>query len=108
MVTYQNDLKGISLAMLSGFFVGWPEPPSDQKLLKILQNSAYICLAIKDNQVIGFITAISDKTISAYIPLLEVLLDYQRKQIGKLLVSNMLKQVAHLYMADLCCDDDLV
>lgn len=67
-------------------------------------------LAMDDNttQVVGFITAISDGILSAYIPLLEVLPEYKNNGIGKELVKQMLKELDNIYMIDLCCDDDLV
>lgn len=60
------------------------------------------------NQVVGFITAISDGVLSAYIPFLEVLPEYKKRGIGKELVNRMLKELNDIYMIDLCCDDDLV
>ncbi len=64
-------------------------------------------MAIDDetNQVVGFVTAISDKVLSAYIPLLEVLPDYQFRGIGRTLMEKMLEQLAGLYMIDLTCDE---
>ncbi|MCR2821278.1 GNAT family N-acetyltransferase [Lederbergia panacisoli] len=107
---YKTNLDGISIDMLKGFFVDWPNPPSLQIHLKLLKNSSNVVLAIDDttNKVVGFINAISDGVLSAYIPLLEVLPEYQNKGIGKELVSRMLKELNHIYMIDLCCDDDLV
>ncbi|TKI59493.1 GNAT family N-acetyltransferase [Lysinibacillus mangiferihumi] len=107
---YKNSLKGISANMLNGFFVDWPNPPNPQTHLRLLQNSSKIVLAIDEhtNEVIGFITAISDGVLSAYVPLLEVLPPYKNKGIGKELVSRMLKELDEIYMIDLCCDDDLV
>lgn len=91
-------------------FVGWPSPPNPQTHLRLLENSSKIVLAIDErtNEVIGFITAISDGVLSAYVPLLEVLPQYKNKGIGKELVSRMLKELDEIYMIDLCCDDDLV
>ena len=60
------------------------------------------------NKVVGFITAISDGVLSAYIPFLEVLPEYKNKGIGKKLVKQMLQELDNIYMVDLCCDDDLV
>ena len=57
--------------------------------------------------VIGFINAVSDGVLSAYIPLLEVLPDYQHKQIGTELVRRMIDKLKDFYMVDLICDDDL-
>ena len=107
---YTNSLDSISADMLNGFFVNWPDPPGPATHLKLLKNSSKVVLALDDeaNQVIGFITAISDDVLSAYIPFLEVLPEYQEKGIGKELVGRMLKELENIYMVDLCCDDDLV
>lgn len=107
---YKNELDGISSDMLKGFFVDWPNPPNLETHLKLLKNSSKVIIAVdcKSNQVVGFITAISDGVLSAYIPLLEVLPAYKNKGIGKELVSRMLKELDDIYMIDLCCDDDLV
>ncbi len=107
---YKNELDGISSDMLKGFFVDWPNPPSLESHFKLLKNSSKVIIAMdcKSNQVVGFITAISDGVLSAYIPLLEVLPAYKSKGIGKELVNLMLKELDDIYMIDLCCDDDLV
>lgn len=107
---YKNSIDGISADMLKGFFVGWPNPPNIDTHLKLLQNSSKVVIALdnKTNQVIGFITAISDEVLSAYIPFLEVLPEYKSKGVGKELVRRMLTELENTYMVDLCCDDDLV
>ncbi|MBD8068816.1 GNAT family N-acetyltransferase [Bacillus sp. PS06] len=107
---YKNTLDDITSEMLNGFFVGWPEPPSPETHLRLLENSSKVVIALDDetNQVVGFITAISDGVLSAYIPLLEVLSEYKGRGIGKELVERMLKQLEDIYMVDLCCDDELV
>lgn len=109
MIKYQTTAQSITADNLNGFFVGWPTPPSSEKLLKLLENSYKIVLAIDDStgNVIGFINAISDKTLSAYIPLLEVLPPYQKQGIGSELVKKMLEQLQDFYMIDLCCDTEL-
>lgn len=96
--------------MLEGFFVGWPTPPSPETHFKLLKNSSKIVLALSEDadKVVGFITAISDGVLSAYIPFLEVLPEYKNKGIGKELVQRMMTELADIYMIDLCCDDDLV
>lgn len=107
-ITYQNNLDGIELNMLEGFFIDWYKKPSNEKFYQILNQSTYISLAINNNQVVGFINAISDKILSAYIPLLEVLPEFQDQGIGKQLVIELEKQINHLYMIDICCDDNIV
>ena len=107
---YKSSLDGISSDRLKGFFVDWPNPPKPETHLKLLKNSSKVIMAIDEstNQVIGFITAISDGVLSAYIPFLEVLPDYKNKGIGKELINRMLKELDDIYMIDLCCDDELV
>jgi ribosomal protein S18 acetylase RimI-like enzyme len=107
MITYQTHIKDISPSQLEGFFVGWPSPPDAEKLHAILSNSAFICLALDNDKVVGFVNAISDKVMSAYIPLLEVLPPYQGRGIGKRLILELEKQLSELYMIDICCDDNV-
>ncbi len=106
MISYQIDLEGITAARLRGFFVGWPKPPSPETHLRLLQQSYRVVLAVDDqtNRVVGFINAISDSVLSAYIPLLEVLPEYQMQGIGDELVKRMLRLLDNLYMIDLTCD----
>jgi ribosomal protein S18 acetylase RimI-like enzyme len=105
MIKYIDSVEKILPEELQGFFIGWPNPPSPLKHLKILQNSSYVVLAVDGDtgKVIGFINAISDEVLSAYIPLLEVLPEYHGKGIGKELVRRMLSKLNDFYMIDLCC-----
>ncbi|MFC7365099.1 MULTISPECIES: GNAT family N-acetyltransferase [Bhargavaea] len=107
---YRTDLEGITAGMLEGFFVGWPDPPSEETHLQLLRNSSHRVVAVDPNagRVVGFITAISDGVLSAYIPLLEVLPGYQGNGIGQELVRRMTGELDYLYMIDVCCDDDVV
>ncbi|WP_195572461.1 GNAT family N-acetyltransferase [Paenibacillus sp. 1001270B_150601_E10] len=106
---YTTSLEGIIPDMLEGFFVDWPNPPSPATHLQLLQQSYKVVLAVDDstNQVAGFITAVSDGVLSAYLPLLEVLPAYQHQGIGGELVRTMLKELEDLYMIDLMCDQPL-
>lgn len=107
---YKKSLDGISSEMLAGFFVDWPNPPSPQTHLRLLKNSSKLVIAydVETNQVVGFITAISDGVLSAYIPFLEVLPAFKNRGIGQELVKQMLTELNDIYMIDLCCDDGLV
>jgi predicted N-acetyltransferase YhbS len=64
-------------------------------------------VALDGGAIVGFVTAISDGVMSAFIPLLEVLPEYQHQGIGTELVRRVLQQLDGLYMIDLCCDGDL-
>jgi len=107
-IRYTDSLKGITADHLrGGFFVGWGDHPSPQTHLRILQGSAYVVLALDGDQVVGFINAISDGVLSAFIPLLEVLPAYNGHGIGTELTRRMLAKLDHLYAVDLICDPDV-
>ena len=108
-ITFQADLHGITPERLQGFFLGWPNSPAPATHLRLLAGSTYVELAVDSNtgQVVGFINAISDGVLTAYIPLLEVLPAYQGQGIGATLVTRLLARLNHLYMVDLLCDADV-
>jgi len=109
MIAYTQSLDTLKEDMLNGFFAGWPNPPSRQKHIEILKGSYMVWLAVNTDtqQVVGFITSVSDGILCAYIPLLEVLPAYQNRGIGKELVRRMLTSLGNLYMVDLLCDEEL-
>ncbi len=57
--------------------------------------------------MVGFVTAISDGVLSAFIPLLEVLPERQGEGIGTELVRRLLAELEDFYMVDLMCDPEL-
>ncbi|MBD3299655.1 MAG: GNAT family N-acetyltransferase [candidate division Zixibacteria bacterium] len=109
MIDYRGSVAGIQPDQLQGFFEGWPKHPTPERHLALLQNSDYVVIAWDDEtqRVVGFINAVSDRVLSAYIPLLEVLPAYRKRGIGGELVRRMLERLSHLYMVDLTCDADL-
>jgi ribosomal protein S18 acetylase RimI-like enzyme len=109
MISYTDSIGAIGPEQLRGFFVGWPNPPTPETHLRILQGSAAVVLARDEGSgaVVGFITAISDGVSCAYIPHLEVLPAYQGRGIGSELVGRMLERLRELYMIDLLCDPDV-
>ncbi|NDJ62589.1 MAG: GNAT family N-acetyltransferase [Chloroflexi bacterium] len=108
-ITYTDSLDAVRADHLrGGFFDGWPDPPSPQTHLRILHGSAHVVLArTESGQVIGFITAISDGVLTAYIPLLEVLPAYRGQGVGAALVKRMLDKLHTRYMIDVVCDADV-
>jgi ribosomal protein S18 acetylase RimI-like enzyme len=109
MISYIYSAENIQPEQIEGFCVNWQDPLSPKIHLKLLQNSDEIVLAMDDEtgKVVGFVTAITDKVISAYIPLLEVLPPYQGKGIGSELMRLMLERLQRFYMVDLLCDSKL-
>ncbi len=105
---YTTLIKDITPDQLNGFFVGWPNPPSPEVHLRLLEKSSHVVLAVDESaQVVGFITAISDGVLSAYIPFLEVLPANQGQGIGQQLLKKMLELLSDMYMIDLMCDENL-
>lgn len=107
MVIYTDSLENITAEQLTGFFVGWPNPPSPDVHLRMLQGSYRVWLALDGERVVGFVTAISDGVLSAFIPAIEVLPDYQGRSIGSELMQRMLTSLSHLYSIDVICDEDV-
>jgi ribosomal protein S18 acetylase RimI-like enzyme len=106
-VQFTTSLDGIDESMLVGFCVDWPSPMSPATHLRLLHGSHRVVLALDEDRVVGFVTAISDGVLSAYIPLLEVLPTWKGRGIGTELVRRMLDELSDLYMVDLLCDDDV-
>ena len=107
MLSYRRDLENVTPDKLTGFFVGWLNPPSPEAHLRILKGSSHVVLVWEEDRVVGFVTAISDGVLAAYVPLLEVLPPYQKRGVGQELMRRMLESLGGLYMVDLLCDDDL-
>jgi ribosomal protein S18 acetylase RimI-like enzyme len=110
MITYAYSAEDISPGQLNGFFEGWPNPPSAETHLQLLRCSYKMVLAqdSEAHDVVGFITAISDGILSAYIPLLEVLPAYRGRGIGSELTRRMLEQLKDFYMVDLISNPNAV
>jgi ribosomal protein S18 acetylase RimI-like enzyme len=109
-VVYTTDVSEVRPADLEGFFVDWPVRPSPERHLEILRGSDRVVLAREggeDGRVVGFVTAISDGVLSAFIPLLEVLPERQGEGIGTELVRRILAELDDFYMVDLVCDPAL-
>jgi GNAT superfamily N-acetyltransferase len=64
-------------------------------------------VAREADQVVGFINALSDGLLAAYLPLLEVRAEFQGRGIGTELVHRMLDLLGDVYMVDVVCDDDV-
>ncbi|HEU4677794.1 MAG TPA: GNAT family N-acetyltransferase, partial [Candidatus Paceibacterota bacterium] len=106
-IRYLRSPEGLNPSQMEGFFVGWEKRPTAPTLLKILSKSDHVAIAMHGDQVVGFATANSDHVISAHIPLVEVLPEYQGKGIGKTLVELLLEDFKDIYMIDLMCEEDV-
>ena len=109
MIIYTTDVEDLGPDQLGGFFVGWPTAPSRHQFAAVLRSSyrAVVALDSTTGCVVGFITTISEGVLTAFLPWLEVLPDYQGRGIGMQLLSRMLTELDHLYSVDLVCDPEL-
>ncbi|MFC4062952.1 GNAT family N-acetyltransferase [Planomonospora corallina] len=108
MIRYTTDMDMIEADQLRGFFVGWPVPPSADKHLAVLRGSHRTVVAMDESgRVVGFVNMISDGVLTAFIPWLEVLPEYQGQGIGTELVRRILAEAGDLYSVDLVCDPPL-
>jgi ribosomal protein S18 acetylase RimI-like enzyme len=106
VIEYRNSLEDITAEKLCGFFCDWPNPPSKEVHLQILKNSFAFVIAYDnaEERVVGFVNAISDGLISAYIPLLEVLPEFKGQGIGRELIKRIETRLADTYAIDIVCD----
>jgi ribosomal protein S18 acetylase RimI-like enzyme len=108
MVWYSTDVSSLEPRQLAGgFFEGWTRPAEPERHLRILRGSDHVILALDDERVVGFVTAITDGILAAFVPLLEVLPAYRGRGIGSELMQRMLETLARYPDIDLSCDPEL-
>jgi ribosomal protein S18 acetylase RimI-like enzyme len=106
-INYTDKVDALKEINITGFFVDWPNPPDPSRHLKILAASYKVWLAMDGEKCVGFINALSDGALHAYIPLLEVLPAYQGLGIGTELIRRMEHSLKRVYAIDLVCDEHL-
>ena len=104
VICYVDDILRIRPKQLQGFFVGWKAPLTPEVHYELLRGSTYFITALDGDRVVGFITALSDGVNSSFIPLLEVLPEYQGRGIGSELMRRMLAKLDGVTNVDLMCD----
>ena len=106
---YTSSLEGVRAEHLAGFLVDWPVPPSPDRHLQILAGTSEVVLAREETgMVAGFVIAVTDGVLAAYIPLLEVRRDRRGQGIGTELMQRMLDRMSGFYVVDLICDPELL
>jgi GNAT superfamily N-acetyltransferase len=106
-IRYLDTLDDLTTGHLApGFFTGWPNPPAPETHFAILRGSRHIWLAQDEanGQIVGFVNALTDGVLCAFIPLLEVVPPYQQQGIGRALMTRMLETLSSLYSIDIVCD----
>jgi GNAT superfamily N-acetyltransferase len=108
VIQYSTDVSNLRVRQLAGgFFEGWTNPVDTNRHLEVLRGSDVVVLALDDDRVVGFVTAITDGALAAFIPLLEVLPKYRGRGISSELMRRMLDALAGYSNIDLSCDPEL-
>jgi ribosomal protein S18 acetylase RimI-like enzyme len=111
VIEYREDIATLAADQLrGGFFEGWPSPPCPEAHLSHLHGAEVAIVAVDATtaQVVGFVTAVGDGALTAFIPFLEVLPAYRGNGIGAELLRLVLGRLSDRYSIDLVCDPDLV
>ena len=96
----------IVLEELEPFFQHWKSPPQMEIKKKLLSGSNLIITVRDSGRLIGFLTAISDGAMFAFITLIEVLEEYQGKGIGKRIMEFAVSYFKGFYDIVLITDPD--
>ena len=107
MITYTSDISKLTHQALQGFFVGWAKPLTPEQHHNHLSKCFCFVAALDSDKVVGFISALSDGTGCAFIPLIEVLPEYQKQGIGTSLMQKMLDILKDISAIDLMCDENV-
>lgn len=108
MITYVTAAGQVRPEQAEGFFEGWPNPPTSATLVRVMDAAHRRVWALDGDRAVGYVNAISDGVLTAFIPWLEVLPGHRRQGIGSELVRRVVAQLDGMYSIDLCCDPGLV
>ncbi len=111
MIRYEDDPALIGVGqLLGGFFDGWAAAPTPELHLAHLRGSevAICAIDVETHVVVGFVSALGDGVLTAFLPMLEVLPAYRGQGIATELVKRVLARLDDRYSIDLVCDPDLV
>ena len=108
-IFFSSDLKDLQGADLTGFFVGWPNPPSPDTLRRLITQSdvRFFAIDAETKQCVGYLTGLTDHVLFSYLSSVEVLPEYQGRGIGRELVARFLDATSQVYATDLVCEPDV-
>ena len=105
MIQYEKNGE-IDVSELGAFFQGWKSPPSGETRAGLLGGSDLIVTARDSGRLVGFVTAITDGAMHAFISLAEVLEGYQGKGVGSAMMEIAVDHFRGLYDIVLITDAD--
>ncbi|WP_440895584.1 GNAT family N-acetyltransferase [Amphibacillus sp. Q70] len=102
----QKPIKATELMNLyhnAGWWDERKEQDIDKMLSKVISVGAW-----KDDELVGFSRAVTDGKFRAYIEDVVVHKEFQCEGIGLKLVSNLLKELSHIDVISLFCEEQLI
>jgi len=83
--------------------VGWSRPANEEELREVLQAGPAVG-AWDGERLVGFVRALSDRHLAAYIEDVMVHQDYRRGGVGDLIMSRLLTEIKHSANVSLFCE----
>lgn len=85
--------------------VNWKSAENPKKLVKAFKYASHVISVWENNILIGIIRSMDDNCWSANIDCLVVHKDFQNKGYGKLLLTELLKELENIEYINVCPDD---
>ena len=106
---YSESLESVDDADLEGFLLHWDFTPPAGTLLRMLKASSVVILARDpdSSQICGYVAALTDHVVCAYISAIEVRPEYRKRGIGMALLNRMTERLS-VYGTYLSCAPALV
>jgi GNAT superfamily N-acetyltransferase len=106
LITYVEGAAELTRDDLAEFFEGWRAAPAPDRCLGAIVGADACILAFDGDRLVGFATALTDRALFAFIPLVEVITSHRGRGIGSELVRRISRAVGPIYGTYLCCDED--
>ncbi|WP_085505797.1 GNAT family N-acetyltransferase [Thalassobacillus devorans] len=104
-----NTEKPIEATELKRLYseAGWWENRKEEDIENILEHAIFVG-AWSGDFLIGFARAVSDGKFRAYIEDVVLHTEFQKSGIGTEIVSRLLKELSHIDVISLFCEEDLI
>jgi GNAT superfamily N-acetyltransferase len=87
--------------------VGWTRPASEEALAEVLKAGPAVG-AWDGDKLVGFVRALSDGYLVAYVEDVMVHEEYQRSGVGKKLMTRLLEEIGGVAKVNLFCEGPVV
>ena len=101
-IRYEHSIAAIAPRQLHGLHTGWPNPPSSETFFASLSamNAVVFALDAESNDVVGYVCGMTDGILILYIWDLEVLPEYQNRDVESKLLQCLLEKHGNIYQVN--------